>query len=143
MKEREKEKIALKEIEKESSSLRVDIRARAREAKEHLPPVIDVHTPPSLELLLAYAHHRCRFFDDTFTCEWHRIMQDEFEWIHPKTKRRIDPWTAYFREWRLNRSFFEALRDPNRLPDARKGRGGPRKADNWIGTPPEKIEEVF
>lgn len=112
-----------------------------------LPPVVDIHSKPSLELLLAFAHRRCHFFDDDFTREWHRVMEEEFQWEHPKTKKPIDPWPAYFREWRLNRPFFEKLRDPNRIPDARKGGrdggGSPRKADNWRGTRKEDIGDVL
>ena len=48
---------------------------------------------------------------------------------------------------RLNRPFFEKLRDPNRIPDARKGGrdggGSPRKADNWRGTRKEDIGDVL
>lgn len=101
-----------KGLEKEASS---SPRVRAREDRCLLPPVIDVHTPPSLELLLAYAHVRLHYFDDAFTREWHRVMTDEFQWIHPKTGKPITHWTASFREWRLNRRFFEVLRDPKRL----------------------------
>ena len=101
-----------KGLEKEASS---SPRVRAREDRCLLPPVIDVHTPPSLELLLAYAHVRLHYYDDAFTREWHRVMTDEFQWIHPKTGKPITHWTASFREWRLNRRFFEVLRDPKRL----------------------------
>ena len=101
-----------KGLEKEASS---SPRVRARKDRRLLPPVIDVRTPPSLELLLAYAHARLGYYDDAFTREWHRVMTDEFQWIHPKTGRPIMHWPQYFREWRLNRRFFETLRDPKRL----------------------------
>ena len=100
-----------KGLEKEASTPRV----RARAEREILPPVIDVRPPPSPELLLAFAHTRLGFFDDAFTLEWLRVAQDEFQWIHPKTGRPILHWPQYFREWRLNRRFFETLRDPKRL----------------------------
>ena len=113
-----------KDLEKEASSspAPAPTRVMLREERKLLPPVIDVHTPPSLELLLAYAHCRVHFFDDDFTREWFHIMQDEFEWIDPKTDKPIRHWTASFRNWRLNRKFFETLRDPKRLmsPAARK-----------------------
>ena len=98
--------------EKEASS---SARVRAREDRCLLPPVIDVHTPPSLELLLAYAHSRLGYYDDAFTREWHRVMSDEFMWHSPKTGAPIRHWPAHFREWRANRRFFEVLRDPKRL----------------------------
>ena len=129
--------IESKEQEKESAS-----HCASACARERLPPVIDVRTPPSLELLLAFAHQRCHFFDDAFTREWFRIMNDELLWLHPETGTPIRHWPAYFLRWRANRAFFEKLRDPSRIPDARKGIG-PRKADNWIGTPPDRIEDVF
>ena len=100
-----------KGLEKEASPLRV----RAREERKLLPPVIDVGTPPSLELLIAYAHVRLHYYDDAFTLEWHRVMTDELCWRHPKTGRPIVHWPDYFRQWRANRAFFAALRDPNRL----------------------------
>ena len=103
-----------KGLEKEASPLRV----RTREERNLLPPVIDVGTPPSLELLLAYAHARLHYFDDAFTREWHRVMNDELLWRHPKTGRPIAHWPDYFRQWRANRAFFAALRDPKRLQTA-------------------------
>ena len=108
-----------KGLEKEASS---PARIRLREERKLLPPVIDVRTPPSEELLLAFAHVRLGFFDDDFTREWLRVAKDEFQWIHPKTGRPITHWPQYFREWRLNRRFFETLRDPKRLmsPAVRK-----------------------
>lgn len=102
-----------KGLEKEASSS--PARVRLREEGSILPPVIDVRTPPSPELLLAFAHKRLGFFDDAFTLEWLRVAKDEFQWIHPKTGRPILHWPQYFREWRLNRRFFEALRNPKRL----------------------------
>ena len=91
---------------------------RTREERTPLPPVIDVGTPPSRELLLAYAHARLHSFDDAFTREWHRVMNDELLWRHPKTGRPIAHWPDYFRQWRANRAFFAALRDPKRLQTA-------------------------
>ena len=113
-------------------------------ARETLPPVIDVRTPPSLELLLAFAHLRCRFFDDAFTREWFHMMNDEFMWCHPETGTPIRHWPAYFRLWRANRAFFDKLRDPNRIPDAGKGgAAATRHADNWRGTRKEDIGDVL
>ena len=124
-----------KGLEKEASS---PARVRNREERKLLPPVIDTRTPPSEELLLAFAHVRLGFFDDDFTREWLRVAKDEFQWIHPKTGRPIMHWPQYFREWRLNRRFFETLRDPKRLmsPAARnaaeseKAEERRRKAEN-------------
>ena len=124
-----------KGLEKEASS---PARVRNREERKLLPPVIDTRTPPSEELLLAFAHVRLGFFDDEFTREWLRVAKDEFQWIHPKTGRPIMHWPQYFREWRLNRRFFETLRDPKRLmsPAARnaaeseKAEERRRKAEN-------------
>ena len=107
--------------------------AGAREAAK-LPPVIDVKTPPTLELLLAFAHVRCDYFDDDFTREWFSVMNDEYMWRYPETGEPIRHWPAYFRLWRVKRKLFEKLNDPNRIPDARNG-NGPRKADSWIGSP--------
>ena len=101
-----------KGLEKEASS---SARVRARVDREALPPVLDVATPPSLELLLAYAHSRLGYYDDAFTREWHRVMSVELMWCYPKTGKPILHWPAYFREWRANRRFFEVLRDPKRL----------------------------
>jgi len=100
-----------KGLEKEASTPRV----RARIDREILPPAIDVETPPSLELLMAYAHVRLGYFDDGFIREWHRVMSDELMWRSPKTGKPIRHWPAYFREWRANRRFFELLRDPKRV----------------------------
>jgi len=133
--------IEKRETEKESNN-QIQPRTRVRTREETLPPVIDIHTPPSLELLLAFAHLRCHFFDDAFTREWHRIMTDELFWCNAETGRRICHWPAYFRVWRENRKLFEKLRDPDRIPDARKATGG-RKADNWRGTRKEDIGNVL
>ena len=46
-----------KESKEKESVLFAQASARAREA-ELLPPVIDVHKPPTLKLLLAFAHIR-------------------------------------------------------------------------------------
>lgn len=72
-------------------------------------------------------------------------MNDDYMWCYPETGTPIRHWPAYFRLWRVNRSFFERLRDPERIPDARKGRtaAGGRKADNWRGTKPENMDDVL
>ena len=139
MQERSKEKIALKEKKKEAPPPP----ASPARTREELPAVIAVNKPPTLELLLAFAHLRCDFFDDEFTREWFRIMNDEYLWCYPETGTPIRHWPAYFRLWRVKRKLFEKLNDPERLPDARKGGRTPRRADNWIGTPTESLEKVF
>ena len=133
--------------EKKESCCSADAVVRAR---EELPATIDVKTPPSLDLLLAFAHIRCNFFDDDFTREWYRLMNDEYMWIHPDNGRPIRHWPAYFRLWRANNKYFEVLHDPRRIPDARKGRGrspsapiSNRRADNWRGTREEDIGDVL
>jgi len=135
--------IEKRETEKESASSACGARARARTCEELLPPVIDIHTPPSLELLLAFAHHRCHFFDDAFTREWHRIMSEELMWCYPESGRPISHWPAYFRLWRIKRALFEKINDPERIPDARTVGSRGRKADNWRGTRREDIGDVL
>ena len=130
-----------KESKEKESVIFAQASARAREA-ELLPPVIDVHKPPTLELLLAFAHIRCKFYDDTYTREWHRLMTDEYQWLHPDTGTPIRHWPAYFRLWRMNEPYFAMLRDPQRIPDARKG-GAKRKSDNWRGTKREEVGNVL
>ena len=76
--------------EKESTSTPV---TRAREA---LPPVIDVHTPPSLDLLLAWTESR-HYQDEDFTRNWFDLMTNEFYWIHPKSGEPINHWPAFYR----------------------------------------------
>ena len=141
-KEKEKRERSKESIEKESVFF-ASSSARAREA-EILPPVIDVKEPPSLDLLLSFAHIRCQFFDDDFTRSWFRLMNDEFMWCHPENGDPIKHWPAYFRLWRANRKFFDRLRDPDRIPDARRGGGtATRKSDNWRGTRKEDIGNVL
>ena len=158
------EKIKERETGKENPPPAPPLREKGKEKESHgdivtpararveLPPFLDVRTPPSLELLLAFAHERCGFYDDEFTCEWFRMMNDEFLWCHPGNGRPIRHWPAYFRIWRANRKFFERLRDPERIPDARKcgtmASADPRAirvkhADNWRGTRKEDIDDVL
>lgn len=131
-----------KERKEKESVLFAQASARAHEG-EVLPPVIDVRTPPSLKLLLAFAHIRCRFYDDAFTREWHRVMKDEYLWLHPETGTPIRHWPAYFRLWRTNEAYFAKLRDPDRIPDVRKGGGTKRKSDNWRGTKEGEVGDVL
>ena len=51
-------------------------------------------------------------------------------------------WGWVFNKWRLNKDLFERLRDPERIPDARKG-GAKRKSDNWRGTKKEEVGNVL
>lgn len=80
---------------KESPTPRIKSESRA----EVLPAIIDIHTPPSLELLLAFAHKHLRFRDDGFLTEWHRQMTEVYFWCYPKTGQPIRHWPAYLRSW--------------------------------------------
>ena len=108
---------------------------------ERLPGVIDFKSPPSLELLLAYAHRRARFHDDDYTREWHRIMSEEFGWRDPKTGEALKHWGVLFRIWRKNRAMIEKVRDPDRIPDARNRVRG--QLSNHLETPKEVRDELL
>jgi len=45
--------------------------------------------------------------------------------------------------WIKFRGKMDALADPERVPDARKQGRRPSRADNWRGTKPEDLEDVF
>lgn len=144
-KEKKKEKSALKENRREAPPTpATPARTRGAGATDGdvLPVVIAVNKPPTLNLLLSFAHIRCNFFDDEFTREWFRIMNDEYMWCYPETGTPIRHWPAYFRLWRVKEKLFAKLNDPNRIPDARSGKS-PRRADNWIGTPAERMDNVL
>ena len=72
----------------------------ARDARTHardvLPPVIDVHTPPTLETLLAWAVER-NYTDTTYVREWHDLWSNEYFWLDPKTGKSLRHWPAFFR----------------------------------------------
>lgn len=130
MQEREKEKIALKEIEKEDQHQQ----HTPAHARGTLPPVLDIHTPPSLELLLAFAASR-GYTDEDFIRKWHDLMANEYFWCHPVTGQPLNHWPAYFRA-----SYLDHRGNERRGKTAVRG---PRRADNWIGTPAESLEKVF
>lgn len=62
-----------------------------------LPAVIDIGTPPSLELAFSFAHKRLHCHDDQFLLEWYRQMSEVYFWMHPQTGQEIRHWPAYLR----------------------------------------------
>ena len=137
-KENEKRERTKESKEKESNTLSHS--ARAREELQQIARSI-----PTVEQVISFAHSIIGFTDDDLIREWHRQMSMAFwcdEFGNP-----IRNWGWVFNKWRLNKKLFEKLRDPNRIPDARKGGrdggGSPRKADNWRGTRKEDIGDVL
>ena len=95
---------------------------RARACEDvRLPPVIDIHTPPSQELLLAWAAHR-HYADTAYILQWYDLMANELFWCHPVTGEPLKHWPAYLRVCYANRhrphgrpSRFNAQLPVNRL----------------------------
>ena len=111
-KENEKRERTKESKEKESNTLSHS--ARAREELQQIARSI-----PTVEQVISFAHSIIGFTDDDFIREWHRQMSMAFwcdEFGNP-----IRNWGWVFNKWRLNKKLFEKLRDPNRIPDARKG----------------------
>ena len=103
--------------------------------------MIDVKTPPSLELLLAYAHVKLGFFDDAFTREWFRQMRDVYMWIHPKTDSPVRHWPVLFCKWIANRAAIDEARDPHRGPGAREN--ARRRLSNHVDITKEERDDLL
>ena len=132
-KENEKRERTKESKVKESTSLALS--ARTREDLRQIARSI-----PTVEQVISFAHAIIGFTDDDFIREWHRQMSMAFwcdEFGNP-----IRNWGWVFNKWRLNEKLFAKLRDPERVPDARKG-GAKRKSDNWRGTRKEEIGDVL
>ena len=69
--------------------------ARAREVA--MVAVLDVHTPPTLELALAFAHVRVKCDDDDYVRAWYQEMSEVYMWVNPKTGLPLRHWPAYLR----------------------------------------------
>ena len=111
-KENEKRERTKESKAKESISLAHS--ARTREEIQQIARSI-----PTVEQVISFAHTIIGFTDDDFIREWHRQMSMAFwcdEFGNP-----IRNWGWVFNKWRLNKRLFERLRDPERIPDARKG----------------------
>ena len=132
-KENEKRERTKESKDKESTSL-----AHSARTREELQLI--ARSIPSVEQAISFAHSIIGFTDDDFIREWHRQMSMAFwcdEFGNP-----IRNWGWVFNKWRLNKKLFERLRDPERIPDARKG-GAKRKGDNWRGTKREEVGNVL
>ena len=109
-------------------------------SKGMLPPVINIHQPPTLELLLAFAASR-GWTDEAYMCKWFKMMSEELFWCHPVTGLPLNHWPAFFRRCYLNAHAKGEGR-------SKRGRNGGsacpnRRADNWRGTREEDIGNVL
>lgn len=64
--------------------------------------VLDVHTPPTLELALAFAHVRVKCDDDDYVRAWYQEMSEVYMWVNPKTGLPLRHWPAYLRASIIN-----------------------------------------
>lgn len=96
-----------------------------------MPVVIDIHTPPSLELLLAFAASR-GYTDEAFIRQWYDLMANEYFWCHPVSGNPLNHWPAYFRASYLDRR-----------GKSRSSRGTSRKADDWFPTDQSQLTGAF
>jgi len=133
-KETEKRERSKESKDKESNSLAPH--ARTREELQQMARSI-----PTLEQVLSHAHTIMGFRDDDFVRDWYQQMNAVF-WCD-EFGNQIKNWAWVLNKWRLNRKIFERLRDPERIPDARKAGTGGRKADNWRGTKREEVGDVL
>lgn len=140
-----KEKIALKEKSKEDTSSSPAY-ARALKAIELLN---GTHKPPHPDRVVAYAQAIMGLPKD-FALAWYEDMTKQ-GWLD-LDGFPIRNWTYMLKAWKNGESYHLARKkflesETKRLNSvALSGKTtarGTRKADNWIGTPPEKIEEVF
>ena len=103
-------------------------------AHEEIPPVIDVHTPPSLELLLAWAKLR-GYQDESWTRKWFDDMSNEYFWCYPKSGDPLRHWPAYFIACYRHQHKKSASKSHHiRVV---------RHADNWRGMRKEDIDHVL
>ena len=96
-----------------------------------------VHDIPSIERVIAHMH--LRGYDDVdFIRKWYQEM--EINCWCSRIGADISNWAATLKHYIDNRAFFAALRDPERIPDARKrGSSDIKHASNWRGTNKEDI----
>ena len=110
---------------------------RAREKVTDLV-VLDIHTPPTLETLLAWAHSR-KWMDDDYTRKWFEEMATELFWCHPVTGQPLNHWPAYFRRCYLT----DHRKGESCSKRGRNRQTITRHADNWLGTDKEDIQNVL
>ena len=137
-KENEKRERTKESKEKESNTLSLTPAGAHTHTREVLQRI--ARSIPTVEQVIGFAKYILGFNDEHFCREWHRQMEMAFwcdEFGNP-----IRNWGWVFNKWRLNRKLFEKLRDPGRIPDARKG-GAKRKSDNWRGTKREEVGNVL
>ena len=137
-KENEKRERTKESKAKESNTLSLTPAGAHTPTREELQRI--ARSIPTVEQVISFAHSIIGFTDDDFIREWHRQMSMAFwcdEFGNP-----IRNWGWVFNKWRLNKDLFERLRDPERIPDARKG-GAKRKSDNWRGTKREEVGNVL
>ena len=103
-----------------------------------IPAVIDVHTPPTLELALDFARQRLHFHDDAFIVEWHRQMSEVYFWTHPQTGQALRHWPAYLKGW--IRQHYENQQKAKRQK-VHGGKASPnRKPDNYLAPVKEESD---
>lgn len=136
-KEKEMRESSKESIEKESYTLTyTPPHARTREENQKMAGTI-----PTLAQVISHAQSTLAFNDEEFLTEWYREMDCAFwcdEFGNP-----MKNWGWILNKWRANRRLFERLRDPDRLPDARKGSRSKRKSDNWRATRKEDMDDVL
>ena len=144
-KEKKKEKSALKENRREDTSSSPAY-ARALKAIELLE---GTHKPPHPDRVVAYAQ-AIMAIEKEFALAWYEAMTEQ-GWLD-LDGQPIRNWTYMLRAWKNGEEYYKAKQallaaEAKRMgEDAKRGvtrRPGPRKADNWIGTPPDRIEDVF
>ena len=133
MRERTKESKA-----KESNTLSLTPAGAHTHKREELQRI--ARSIPTVEQVISFAKSILGFNDEHFCREWYRQMSMAF-WCD-EFGNLIRNWGWVFNKWRLNKDLFERLRDPERIPDARKG-GAKRKSDNWRGTKREEVGNVL
>jgi len=95
---------------------------------------------PTIERAISHAALR-NFYDELFVRSWYASM-DMDSWSD-RFGEPVNNWCSILERWIHNRTFFEKLNDPNRIPDARTVGSRGRKADNWRGTRKEDIGDVL
>ena len=123
---------------KESNTLSLTPAGARTHTREELQQI--ARSIPTVDQVISFAKYILGFNDEHFCREWHRQMEMAF-WCD-EFGNLIRNWGWVFNKWRLNKDLFERLRDPERIPDARKG-GAKRKSDNWRGTKREEVGNVL
>lgn len=139
-----KEKLASKEKSKEDTSSSPAY-ARAVKAIELLG---GAHKPPHPDRVVAYAETIMGIPRD-FALAWYDAMTDQ-GWLD-RDNEPIRNWTYMLKAWKNGDEYHRAkqkllaaeAKRMNGAAVAGKSVRGPRKADNWIGTPTDRLEEVF